>query len=240
MAAKRSTRKSASAKDTRARVHDMTVRALRDRDLTTTDITGLVHDALHGAAKTIDASVPSSTKSALRGVFGGLRDAFHAIASAGSKTAASAKRRGQDIAEHAVPTAKKHMKAANEELYTAVSSFAKKTSSELGDELESAVRRARRAGNEVADSARRAKAATGGDYVKLAGDAARVGTSTAGTVAGHLALAASGLLQGLGDVVTPATAKKARRKSSPKLKSKPAKKASGKAAKAGRKKTRGG
>ena len=227
-----------TSENTRQRIRNMAVRAMRDRDLSAAEIRKLVNDSLSGASKTINHEIPAARRKAMRDAFEGLRDAFGAVAAAGANTGKSAKRRGRDIADNAVPAAKRKIVAANEEFLDAVSSFAKKTSNEFGEELEALVRRARKAGRTVAESASNAGKAAAKNAGPMASDAGRAGWSLARRAAEQVALAASGLLEGIGQLLAPtkmneqdsaktaatrgSAKKKSARKSMPKSKAKAA------------------
>lgn len=192
-----------TGRNTRERIRAMAVSAMRDRDLSGADIRKLVHDSLDGAAKTINHEVPAARRRAMREAFEGLRDAFASVASAGKNTARSAKRRGQDIADHTIPAARRKIAAANEDFLDAVSSFARKTSSEMGEELDALVRRARKAGREASESASSAGRLAARNLGPMASDAGRAGWSLARRAAEQVALAASGLLEGIGQILAP-------------------------------------
>jgi hypothetical protein len=205
--------------DTRRRVRELTVRALRERDLEPGDISDLVQDVLQGAADAVDRSIPSSRENVLRQVFDGLDDAVSSVARAGSKAVQGVRERGRAIADGAVPTAAKRVRAANDEFIRAVRLFAKRTSTEIGEELESLSDRARRTGSTVSRAAANAAGAADGRVLELTGEAARAGLSAARRAAGGIAMAASGLLEGLGEVMLPskgaAQASKTRAKGKP-------------------------
>lgn len=192
-----------SSQGTRQRIRNLAVQAMRDRDLSPADIRKLVNDSLSGAAKTINHEIPAARRKAMRDAFEGLRDAFASVASAGKNTARSAQKRGQDIADHTIPAAKRKIAAANEEFLGAVSSFAKKTSTELGEELEALVRRARKAGRNVAESASSAGKVATRNAGPMAADAGRAGWTLARRAAEQISLAASGLLEGIGQLLAP-------------------------------------
>ncbi|MFO0860698.1 MAG: DUF6781 family protein [Phycisphaerales bacterium] len=192
-----------SKPNTRTRVREMTVKALRDRDLSKADIQKLVHESLKGAASTIDHEVPAARRKAMREAFEGLRDAFQSVASAGVNTGKSARRRGEDLANHAVPTARRRIAAANKDFLGAVSSFAKKTSTEFGEELEALVRRAKRAGKQAKESATDAGQKVAKNAAPVAQDLGRASWSLARRAAEQVALAASGLLEGIGQLIAP-------------------------------------
>lgn len=196
-------RRTKTSKNTRERIRDMAIRAMRDHDLSASQVRKLVHDALGGATKQVKQEIPTARRKEVREAFEGLRDAFDSVASAGINTGKSATRRGKNLAKHALPNAQRKLAAANEEFLNAVSSFAKKTSNELGAELESLVRRARKAGRSIASSATQAGRVASKDSGPLARDAGRAGWSLARKAVEQIALAASGLMEGIGQLVSP-------------------------------------
>ena len=195
-------RTAASRPDTRDRVRELTYQAIRDRRLSPAGVSALVHQVLEGASEAVDSAIPSSKRSVLRQVFDGLGDAFQTVGAAGVHAAESAAERGRTVARRTLPSTTKRVRSANDEFLAAVSSFAKHTKSELGDELDSLVKRARRAGSKAGDSARDAAHAADGRLLELTGEAARAGVSVARRAAGGLAMAAGGMFEGLRDAIT--------------------------------------
>ncbi|MBX3390072.1 MAG: hypothetical protein KF691_11550 [Phycisphaeraceae bacterium] len=224
-----------ATKNTRTRIREMAMRAMRERDLNPAQVRRLVNDALDGAAKQVKREIPAARRRQISEAFHGLRDAFQSAASAGINTGKSAKRRGKDLATHALPAARQKVAAANEEFLEAVSAFAKKTSSEFGKELESLVRRSRKAGRSIAKSTSKAGKIAADNSVPLARDAGRAGWSLARKAVEQIALAASGLMEGIGQLVAPkhpspamATKPTRRKKRRGKSRAKKSKRASGK------------
>lgn len=187
----------------RERVRDATAQAIRDRKLTFRQLSGLVEEVLEGAAEGVKEAMPKSPSSVMRQVVEGLSDAVAAVASAGAGAARSAKERGAEFAKRVAPAASEHLHAANEELFKAVGAFAKKTSGEVRAELDDLVDRARRAAPKVRAGAKDALDATEGRFLELTGEAARVGVTVARRAVGNLALAASGLMEGLAEAISP-------------------------------------
>lgn len=214
-------RAAAGGSDTRERVRELVVKALRDRDVSREELSSVVHDVLHGASEAVDDAVPASRENVLRKVFDGLGDAMGTVKQAGERAVKSAKQRGRSMGE------------ANEDLLKAVSSFADRTTSEVGDELRSMVERARATSGEVGQKARRTAKATEGHLGELAGETMRAGANVARRAAGEMSMAASGLLQGLGEVMRPKPAAKKTAKKAPvkKASAKKAAKKTGKKAK---------
>jgi hypothetical protein len=193
----------AHSADTRGRIRDLTVRALRERDLGRAEISGLVHDVLEGVSRAVDDSIPATRKSVLREVFDGLGEAIGEVSSAGAQTAKETRERARTLTDNALPVAAKRVRSANDEFLRAVRLFAKRTSAEVGEELESLTKRAKRTGGRVATATRGSAKAADGRLVELGTEAARAGVSVARRTAGGIVMAASGMLEGLGEVVSP-------------------------------------
>jgi hypothetical protein len=188
----------------RDRVRELSVRALRDRDLSLKEVPKVVNEVLDGAIAGIDRSIPAG-RNVLREVFDGLSEGVHAVASAGSATFSDVRARGKAIAGKSAPSAAKRIRAANDEFLAAVKSFAGKTSKEVREELDTLVERARRTGSKVSGSAQRAASAADGRVGELAGETARAGWRAARSAAGALAMGAGGFLEGLAEAITPST-----------------------------------
>ena len=122
-------------KDVRDRVRDLTVRAIRDRNLGVKDLSKVVDEVLHGASKGLKDALPQSQKNVLRQVFNGLEEAVQTTARAGLGAAREAKVRGERIVKRDATTAAKHVREANDHFLSATSGFAKKLSGEMRDEL---------------------------------------------------------------------------------------------------------
>ncbi len=210
----------------RDRVKDLTVRALRERRVRRGEVSKLVHEVLDGASKGLDASIPSSHRSVLRRVFEGLSDAVGEAASAGTGAARDLRRRGAAIAKREVPAAARRVRAANEEFLHTAGLFARRLSGEAREELESLVRRSRRAGAAVGTSAREVAHAADGRLLELTGETARAGFAAVRRAASGIAMAAGGLLEGLAEVAAPgrpgASARARRRSTKPRPARRPA------------------
>ena len=189
--------------DVRNRVRELTVSAIREGKLTARDVSRLVDEVLEGVAAGLDAAVPSSRSSVLRQVFEGLNDAMGTISKTGESVMRGVRTRGKNILEHDLPNAGRHVISASAEFLDAVGRFAGRVSGEIGEELEHLVSRARRDAPAVARSTARAAAAADGRVMELGGEAAEVGMQVARRAVGGLAKAASGLLEGIADSLTP-------------------------------------
>lgn len=212
MAAKKKpvTRKATRRRDTamtaaqvRDRVRDLSTKALRDRELSTRDLSRFVSDAFEGALDGLDDSVPP--KSVLRDVFEGLRQGVNAAASAGNATAADLRRRGRAVAEHDLPNAADRIRAANDEFLSAVESFASKAARHVREELDTLVARARRTGPKVTESVRSAADAADGRWLELAEETGRATVRAARRGASAVVMGAGGLLEGLAEALAGAS-----------------------------------
>ena len=221
----------------RSRIRELTVRALRDRDLGRDDISDLVHEVLGGASAAVDDSIPASRRSVLRQVFDGLGEAIDSVAAAGARTVKTARDRAEVVSDASRPAARR-IRAANSDFLLAVRSFARRASSEVGEELDQLASRPRRTGKKVAGSARDTAEAADGRLVELGGEAARAGASLARRAAGGIAMAASGLFEGLGEVVLPGKPAKVKKKSKRSVAKAAKKKTKKKTAKKAKKKSR--
>jgi hypothetical protein len=187
----------------RSRVRQLSVDAFRERGFSLGDVRKLVHEVLEGAVEGVDKSIPASGGSVLREVFDGLSEGVHAIASAGSAAVSEARERGRKIVGKDMPAATKRISAANDDFLGAVRSFADTASTQMREELDSLVARAERTGPKVAGSARKAAKAADGRLVELTDETARAGVRVARRAAGALAMGASGLLEGVAEIITP-------------------------------------
>ncbi len=192
----------AQAEDVRKRIRDLTARALREGKVGPSEISAVVQETLEDAANAVQRAMPKSRTSVLRQVSAGLRDALHAVTQAGAQTVRRAREGGREMVEHTAPLTAKHLRAANDEFLRAVSTFADRTSADLGQELRSFVTRARRTGGRVRASAQQAARAADGRWTELADEAVRAGMSAA-HAASQLALAAKGMFEGLGEAMSP-------------------------------------
>jgi Family of unknown function (DUF6781) len=206
----------------RDRVRDLTVRALRGQVPGRGQISGLVHEVLEGASAGVAASIPSSRRSVLRQVYGGLSEAVGTLASAGSGAARGARRRGKAILKKDAPAAARRIKSANAEFLGAVRTFAGRMSGDVREELESLVRHTRRSAPTAVESVRKGWRAADGRLMELTGETARAGVAAARSVVGGIAMAAGGMLEGLAELAGPGAPAKRAPARAKKSRSKPA------------------
>jgi hypothetical protein len=199
--------------DVRKRIRDLTARALREGKVAPSEISEVVQETLKDAANAVQQAMPKSRTSVLRQVSAGLGDALHAVTQAGAQTVRRAREGSREMAEHTA----KHLRAANDEFLRAVSTFANRTSTDLAEELRSFVTRARRTGGRVSASTQQAARAADGRWTELTEEAVRAGTAAA-HAASQFALAARGMFEGLGEVMSPgkSTSREQTRRPAPK------------------------
>jgi hypothetical protein len=109
----------------------------------------------------------------------------------------------------------KRVRTANADFLSAVKNFAGKASKEVRKELAAIVAQAEKTGPKVAQSVQKAAQAADGRLLELADESARAGVRVARRTAGGLAMGASGLLEGVAEVITPKDRGKTARKSKP-------------------------
>lgn len=233
----RRTRTSTTTGDAGNRVRALTVRTLKTGK-PSVSLSRLVHDVLGAAVEGVDQSIPRSKRSALREVFEGLREGVHTVASEGSAAVREASARTRQIADKDLSKAAGRIRAANDEFFGAVRSFASTSSKHVREELDALIDRAARTGPKLAGSARRAAKGIDGRVVELSGETARAGVSAVRRAASAIATGAGGFLEGVAEVIAPRGAATARRRSKPARRStKP--KAAKKPARRGSKRRRG-
>jgi hypothetical protein len=203
-------------KDVRDRVKDLTMRAIRDRGLAMKEVSKVVGEVLHGASQGLKDAVPQSQKSVLRQVFNGLEEAVETTAKAGLGAAKSVQARGERVIKRDAPAAARQVREANNHFLTATSTFARKLSGEMKEELKELVARARRTGPKVGSAARAAAKAADGRLMELGGETVRAGTTVARRTIGGVMMATGGMMEGIAESINPkpksAAVKPARKK----------------------------
>jgi hypothetical protein len=211
-----------SEKDIRERVHDLTLRALRDRDLTLRDIPKLAQRLVENAAAGMNNAVPASKRNVLRQVVDGLTDAATATAQSTKSVATSTAQRGSKFIKHDAARTARDLKTIEEEFVSALGRAGKHLTGAAKEELDAIVRHSRRAGTQIKPAAKSVLRATDGHLLQLGKETASASGRIARSAVSSVLHGASGLLQGLGEVMEPkrtphatahpATKKRARRK----------------------------
>lgn len=203
--------------NTRERVHKLTLRALRDHDLTLGDIPKLAQQMIEGAAAGLNSAVPASSRNVLRQVVDGLTDAAEATVHSTKTLVTATTKRGAKFVKHDAAKAVKDLRTIEEEFVSAMASAGRKLTGAAREELDTIVRHSRRAGTRIKPAAQSVLKVADNDLLELGKETARSSTRAARSAVSTVLQGASGFLQGLGDVVNPKptrrTTKKAARRS---------------------------
>jgi len=193
----------------RARVHKLTLRALRDHDMRLGDIPKLAQELIEGAASGLNNAVPSSSRNVLRQVVDGLIDAAATSVDSTKTIVSSTTTR---VKQDAVQTVK-DLKTIEGEFVTALGRAGKHLTGAAKEELDAIVRQSRRAGTRIKPAAKGVLKAADGRLLELgketAGASGRIARSAVSTVL----QGASGLLQGLGEALNQKRTHPTRKKS---------------------------
>jgi len=199
----------------RKRVHDLTLRAVRDNDLSFRELPGLAKEVAHGAAAGLDNAVPRSSRNVLRQVVDGLTDAVAAAAKATRATASVASERGAAFVKRDVHRTAKDLRKLEDEVLNSLRLAGRSLTGAVKAELDSIVDEASRAGTKISAAADTARKAADGRLPELGRETVGASARAARSAVGTLLHGAGGLLEGLADAVTKssprtAPAKKAR------------------------------
>lgn len=200
----------------RKRVHDLTLRAVRDNDLSFKELPGLAKEVAHGAAAGLDNAVPKSGRNVLRQVVNGLTDAVAAAAKATKATASVASERGAAFVKRDVHRTAKDLRKLEDEVLNSLRLAGRSLTGAVRAELNTIVDEARLAGTKISAAAESAREAADGRLPELGRETVDAGSRAARSAVGTILQGAGGLLEGLADAVTKsvprnAPAKKKRR-----------------------------
>jgi len=198
-----------SDKNMRERVHNLTVKALRDHDLTLGDIPKFTQEVIEGAAAGLNNAVPESSRSVLRQVVEGLTDAATTTVDSTKTIVASTTKR---VKHDAVKTVK-DLKNIEGDFVAALGRAGKHLKGAAKEELDAIVRHSRRAGTRIRPAAKSVLKAADGHLLQLGKETAGASTRIARGAMSSVLQGASGLLQGLGEVLDPKRARHTNQKS---------------------------
>lgn len=185
----------------RKRVHELTLRAVRDNDLSLQDIPRLAREVVEGAAEGIDKAMPSSQHSVLRQVVHGLTDAAAAAAKAATATSRSAVDRGAHLLRADGKRTAHELRDLEHRLLDSISRAGKSLGAAARAELDVAVREAREAGGKISTAASTARRAADGRLGELGRETADSGARAVRRAVGSILQGAGGFLEGLADAV---------------------------------------
>lgn len=190
-----------SEKDVRQRVHQLTLKALRDGDMTLRDIPKLAQQFIEDAAAGLNNAVPQSGRNVLRQVVDGLTDAAEATVHSTKKAVTSMASRGSTFVKHDAARTVKDLRNLEGDFISALEHAGKSLKGAAKDELDSIVHHARNAGTRIRPAAQSALKAADGHLFELGKEAAGASARAARSAVSSVLHGASGLLQGLGEVV---------------------------------------
>ena len=212
-----SKRKASKRPDTnmRERVHNLTLRALREHDMTLGDIPRFAQQLIEGAAAGLNKAVPTSSRNVLRQVVDGLTDAAEATVHSTKTIVTSTKKRGREFVKHDAAKAVKDLRAIEDDFVSAMGRAGRKLKGAAKDELDAIVRQSRRAGTRIKPAAQSVLKAADGRLLELGKETAGASTRAARSAVSAVLQGAIGFLQGVGDVVDakPTRGKQAGRRS---------------------------
>jgi len=194
----------------RERVHNLTVKALRDHDMTLGDIPKFAQEVIEGAAAGLNNAVPESSRSVLRQVVEGLTDAATTTVDSTRTIVSSTTKR---VKHDAVKTVK-DLKNIEGDFVAALGRAGKHLKGAAKEELDAIVRHSRRAGTRIRPAAKKVLNAADGHLLQLGKETAGASTRIARSAMSSVLQGASGLLQGLGEALDPKRSRPAARKSS--------------------------
>ena len=181
----------------RERVHNLTLKALRDHDMTLGDIPKFAQEVIEGAAAGLNKAVPESSRSVLRQVVDGLTDAATTTVDSTKTMVASTTKRVKDDAVRTV----KELKNLEGDFVTALGRAGKQLTGAAKEELDAIVRHSRRAGTRIRPAAKSVLKAADGHLLQLGKETAGTTGRIARSAVSSVLQGASGLLQGLGEAL---------------------------------------
>jgi hypothetical protein len=198
-------------------VRKLTLKALRDHDMRLRDVPSLAQKFIEGAASGLNNAVPASSRSVLRQVVDGLTDAAEATVHATRSIVSGTTKRGGKYVKHDAATTVKDLRTIESEFIAALGRAGRKLNGAAKDEMKLIVNRSRRAGTRIKPAAQRVLKAADGHLLELGKETAGASGRAARSAVSSVLQGASGLLQGLGEVVearrTPPPRKKSRKRS---------------------------
>ncbi len=187
----------------RSRVRALTLRALRDRDLSPSEIPGLVKEVVHGAMAGLDRAVPRSRHNVLRQVVDGLRDAIAAANRSTKKAARDSVERGSKSVQRDFKRSTRTLRSAEEQALEAVTRAGRSLGRAAREEISLIVAEARRAGTVIRPGLKRTVEATDGRLLELGRESGAAGMRVIREGVRTLLRGASGALDGMSEALKP-------------------------------------
>ncbi len=191
-----------SRADIRGTIHDFTLRAVRDGDVTLRDLPAFARDVVTDAAAGLNRAMPQSSRSVLRQVVEGLTDATAAAASSTKAALSSTAARGSEFVRKDAARAVRDLRSLEGDFVSALSRAGRSLKGAAKEEMESIVQQARRAGTRIRPAAQKTAEAIDGRLARLGTESAATGVRAARSALGGVLGGASGFLQALGEAAS--------------------------------------
>lgn len=205
---KRRSRKTKKPANIQAKVRDLTLKAIAERNLTLDQLSGLAGEMLHSATRVMKDALPSSRKSALRQLLKGMEDAWAATASASVSTLRHARRYGLPLAKRDVKNLSKRLGSLEKDFIKTIDSHARRIGGDLGSELKSVTGRIRKAGSQIRPAAQAAQRAITARGATLAREVVSAGSKAGEQALRGVLATAGGVLEGAGKAARLAARKR--------------------------------
>ncbi len=193
--------------DIRSKVRDLTLNALKTRQLNTDEVRGLIKAVTEGVSVGLDKR-SGEIKSALTEAMTGLDEALMKSAEATHLALRQLTSQGKDFTDHELKDALENLKKMEGEFVSTMSSVADAASAKVKQEMQDLVMHIRRTGTDSGAKVADALNEFGGRVKGTMSGGAAVGMEVAREVSNRLALVASGILSGLSDALHEKTEKK--------------------------------
>lgn len=193
--------------DIRARVHDLTLRALRERRLEASEVRAVVRSVAEGVSLGAEQRT-GEVKEALTAAISGLDAALLKAAQATHLALQEMISQGKDFTAQDLQPALEDMKITEQAFLDTLGQVAETAGGRIKQELKAAVDHARHSGTDTGASVRDSLSELGGRISATLQAGKSSGQEAAQTVTSRLAALASGILAGMADVLHEKSRKK--------------------------------
>ena len=193
--------------DIRSRVRDVTLNALKARQLSATEISSLIKAVTEGVSLGLGKRT-GDIKNALSEAMAGLDEALMKSAEATHLALRQLTSQGKDFTEHELKDALENLKKLEGDFLSTVNLVADTASDKVKQEMKDLVNHVRRTGTDSGAKAKEALSEFGGRVKVSVSEGATVGKEVAREVSARLASVASGILSGLADALHEKSGKK--------------------------------
>lgn len=191
--------------DIRARIHEITSRALSGGGLDAGEVKAAVRDTIEGVKEGLANSLPDrqseGRESTLRQVFDGMSEAVAAAADAARHTVEHAAERGREFSTTELGAMWSKLSSLEQSFLDSVQHAADELGEHARAQLHDIAGEARRAGTRIGPAAKSAMEAVQGKMGETAREALNTGVRAVQTIVGETVMAVSGLLSGVGDAL---------------------------------------